>query len=120
MARRSGCGPEVTDRTGRRSPPQPHQFVRAQTRRRAPLCDRANLLLYFLGVPVAVPELVGDRRRNSTLGRIGFEIFDHPDFGVSETCDQLAGFNRRRLAVTRGLDQPATFLRRFAQQSRGG
>ena len=57
-----------------------------------------------------------DLRRNSAFGRIGFDIFDHLDFGLAEISDQLAGLVRRRMAVAGGLDQLAALLRLFAQR----
>jgi hypothetical protein len=55
---------------------------------------------------VAAPELVGDLRRNSAFGRVGLDVFDHLDFGLAETPDQLAGLVRWGAAVTGGLDRP--------------
>lgn len=62
------------------------------------------------------PFLSWSARRNSAFGRVGLDIFDHLQFSLAEISDQLAGLVRRRLAVTRGLDQPAAFLRLFAQR----
>ena len=75
------------------------------------LRHRANLLLHGFGVIVASPKLVGDLRRNSAFGRVGVDVFDHFDFGLTEIPDQLAGFARWRVARARSLDQLASFLR---------
>ena len=65
-----------------------------------------------------VVELFGDPRRNSALLRIGFDVFDHLDFGLAETADQLAGFDRRRMPFARRFDQLAAFFRLFAQRGK--
>jgi hypothetical protein len=105
---RSGCGPEVA---------RPQHFVQVRTGWRAPLRHGADLLPDLPSVLVAVPELVGDLRRNSAPLRIGLDVFDHLDFGLAETFDQLAGFNRRRMPFARRLDQLAASFRLFAQGS---
>ncbi len=79
------------------------------------LRHRADFLQHRVGVLVTGLELVADLRRNSAFGRIGFDVFDHLDFGLAEISDQLAGLVRRRMAVARGLDQLAALLRLFAQ-----
>src|SRR3981189_23880 len=75
----------------------------------------ADLRLHFLGILVAVFQLVGYLRRNSALRCVGFDITDHLDFGLAETSDQLAGFIRGRMPVAGRLDQFATLLGLFPQ-----
>src|SRR5258708_39163257 len=75
----------------------------------------ADLCLHFLGVLVAVFQLVGYLRWNSALRCVGFDVFDHLDFGLAKISDQLAGFIRGCMPVAGGLDQFATLLGVFPQ-----
>ena len=73
----------------------------------------ADMQTFFsrgVGVPVAVPQLVCNLRRNSACRRMRLDIFDHLDFGLTEITDQLAGFDRRRMRLAGSLDQPASPL----------
>jgi hypothetical protein len=49
---------------------------------------------HSLSVLVPSPKLVADLRRNSAGRRVGFQIFDHLDFGPGEIEEQFAGFIR--------------------------
>jgi hypothetical protein len=62
---------EVADRPGRSSP------LRL-------LRQRADLLLQGLGGLMPGLELVADLRWNPAYRRVGFDIFDHLDFGLAE------------------------------------
>jgi hypothetical protein len=83
---------------------------------------RANLLLRNLGVLVASPESVGDLRRNSTLGRVSVDVFDHLDFGQREIPEASSGGAWRSLAALISLPRSSASLRKgtnsFMQASR--
>src|SRR5262249_34008274 len=68
------------------------------------LGDLADLGRHGLGVLVTSLQLIGDLRRNSTLGGMALDIADHLLLGLAVVADQLAGFVRRGVAVARGLE----------------
>src|SRR5260370_20453377 len=79
------------------------------------LRHRADLFLHILGILVAILQRVRCLRRISALRGVGFDIFDHLDFGLAEIADHLAGFIRGGMPFAGGLDQLASLLRVFAQ-----
>src|ERR1700691_2037171 len=102
----------VLDRRGggnRRRGAQYQYLAQARTGRSL-LCHRADFLLHGLGIAVAFFQLGVDLRRNPALRSIGFDIFDHLHFGLTETLDQLAGFVRGRMALAGRFDQLAALL----------
>src|ERR1700692_271818 len=91
-------------------------FAQARTRRTFLLLlllqrHRADFLLHALGVLVTGFQLVRYLRWNPAPRGVGFDIFDHFDFGLTEVSDQLAGFFRGGVPITGFLDQFAPLLR---------
>jgi hypothetical protein len=70
----------------------------------------ADLFLDDFGILPARPQLVADLGCDAAIRLVGLDVFDHLEFALAVSDEQLAGFVRRRMAITGGLDHRAALF----------